>query len=91
MTIKTTLYAGHPSTRFMLGDLVSVDWNCNGRITVHRIVAIQRCVPNSQTGTMFLVEPPVHKPDRNRRSNPYAGSPDWIDSAWFFKDGLEVL
>jgi hypothetical protein len=85
------LYASHPSARFMVGDLVSCDWNCAGRITVHQIVAIQRCVKGSQTGTMFLVEPPVHKPDRNRRSNPYAGSGDWIDCAWFFKEGIKVL
>jgi hypothetical protein len=91
MTIVGHVYASHPSMRFMLGDLVSTDWQRNGRTTVHRIVAIQRCVPNSQTGTLFLVEPPVHKPDRNRRSNPYAGAGDWIDCAWFFKEGIEVL
>lgn len=82
------VYASHPATRFMLGELVSCDWNLTGRITVHRIVAIQRCVQNSQTGTMFLVEPPVHKP---KRRNPYAGDGDWIDCAWFFKEGIEVL
>lgn len=88
MTIVGHVYASHPSTRFRLGELVSCDWNCNGRITVHRIVAIQRGVWGSQSGTMFLVEPPVHKPDL---SNPYAGDGDWIDSAWFWIDGLEVL
>ena len=73
----------------MLHDLVSIDWNNNGRITVHEIVGINRCVPNSQTGTMFLVEPRVH--GRKHRRSPYAGGEDWIDAAWFFKDGLEVL
>ena len=79
MTIKTHVYSGHPSTRFMLHDLVSIEWNNKGRITVHEIVGIHRCVPNSQTGTMFLVEPPVDKKTK------------WIDSAWCHKDGLEVL
>ena len=87
-TVVGHVYASHPALRFMLGDLVSCDWQCNGRISVHRIVAILREVYGSQTGTMFLVEPPVHKPDR---SNPHRDPRgDWIDAAWFFKDGLEV-
>lgn len=86
-TIIGHVYASHPATRFMLGDLVSTDWQRAGRITVHRIVAIQREVRNCQTGTLFLVEPPVHPPDR---SNPYAGDGGWVDAAWFFKDGLET-
>lgn len=81
MSIVGHVYASHPSTRFMLGDLVSTDWQHNGRITVHRITAIQRCVEHSQTGTMFLVEPPVSP----------RGSRHWIDCAWFWVDGLEVL
>jgi hypothetical protein len=89
MTIHGHIYAAHPATRFMLGDLVSTHWQGVKRITVHRIVAIQREVRYSQTGTMFLVEPPVHKPDR---SNPHRDPRgDWIDCAWFWKDGLEVL
>ena len=89
MTIIGHIYASHPATRFMLGDLVSTDWQRSGHLTVHRIVAIQREVRNCQTGTMFLVEPPVHKPDRSKHHRDTRG--DWIDAAWFFKDGLEVL
>lgn len=88
MTVLGHLYQYHPSTRFMLHDLVSCDWNLTGRITVHRIVAIQRCVANSQTGTMFLVEPRVHPRDHGNPHNDPRG--DWIDAAWFFKDGLEL-
>lgn len=87
MSLKPSLYA-HAATRFMLHDLVSCDWNRTGRVTVHEIVAIQRGVRNSQTGTMFLVEPPVHKRDRDNPHNDPRG--DWIDAAWFFKDGLEL-
>jgi hypothetical protein len=83
------IYASHPSARFMLYELVSCDWNCTGRVTVHRITAIQRCVRGSQTGTMFLVEPPLHNLDRGNPHRDPRG--DWIDCAWFFKDGLEVL
>jgi hypothetical protein len=88
MSIVGHVYASHPATRFMLDELVSCDWNNTGHVTVHRIVAIQRCV-QSQTGTMFLVEPPVHKPDRGNPHRDPRG--DWIDCAWFTKDGLEVL
>ena len=88
-TIIGHVYASHPATRFMLGDLVSTDWQCAGRVTVHRIVAIQREAEHSQTGTMFLVEPPVHNPDYGNPHRDPRG--DWIDSAWFFKDGLETL
>jgi len=89
MTIVGHLYASHPSARFMLGDVVSCEWNGDGRITVHRIVAIRHRVKFSQTGTMFLVEPPVHKPDRGNPHRDPRG--DWIDCAWFWIDGLEVL
>lgn len=85
MTIVGHLYASHPSTRFMLHDLVSCDWNCTGRVTVHEIVAIQRCVHGCQTGTLFKVSPPVHPPERGS-----AYAQGWIDAAWFFKDGLEI-
>lgn len=83
------LYASHPSARFMVGDLVSCDWNCAGRVTVHRIVDIRRGVKFSQTGTMFLVAPPLHTPDRGNPHRDPRG--DWIDCAWFFKEGIEVL
>lgn len=88
MTIGTaaTVYASHPSTRFRIGELVSIDWNLTGRVTVHRIVAKQMNAPGCQTGVLFEVEPPVHRPDR---SNKYADK--WVDAAWFFKDGLETL
>lgn len=77
--------AYHPSTRFEVGDVVSCDWNCRGHITQHRIVEKKSHEWGSQTGTVFRVEPPVHKTD--------PGSPfelGWIDAAWFFKDGLEL-
>jgi hypothetical protein len=76
-----SVYSLHPAKRFMVHDLVSCDWNCNGRITCHRILSIRQGVRWSQTGTMFLVEPPVSSQGRG----------DWIDAAWFFKDGLELL
>ena len=81
MTIIGHIYASHPATRFRLGDLVSTNWQGAGHITVHRIVAIQREVQHSQTGTMLLVEPPVGRGKNDQ----------WIDCAWFWKDGLEVL
>jgi hypothetical protein len=81
MTLPTTagIYASHPSTRFRIGDVVSINWNCAGRVTCHRIVAKQMNAPGCQTGTLFEVVPPVAKGAK------------WIDAAWTFKDGLEVL
>jgi hypothetical protein len=79
MTILGHLYQFHPATRYNVGDLVSCDWNCNGRVTVHRIVEKKVEQPGCQTGVLFRVSPPVGK-----------GS-TWVDAAWFFREGIEVL
>lgn len=79
MSKRTTVYQGHPSIRFEPGELVSCDWNRDGRVTVHRIMWKRTGVKGSQTGTVFCV-----KPSLGRKG-------EWIDATWFFKDGLEVL
>lgn len=84
MTIKirASIYSNHPATRFQVGDLVSCDWNCAGKITVHRIVEKEVDCVGCQTGVLFRVEPPM---PRGSSKSP------WIDAAWFWVDGLEVL
>lgn len=87
MSKRTSVYQAHPSTQFQCGDLVSCDWNHTGHVTVHRILWKRTGERGSQTGTVFKVTPPVHKPDPALKGYDQG----WIDAAWFFKDGLEVL
>ena len=69
------IYASHPSTRFKVGDLVSLQLNPTCPVTVHRVEAVWKNVPRTQTGTMFKL----------------SGRKDWIDCSWCWVDGLEVL
>lgn len=91
MTLPTRI-GYHPSTRFNVGDVVSCDWKCSGRVTQHRIVAKKTHEWGSQTGTVFRVEPAVqHYSESDLRFARDVGAElGWLDAAWFFKDGLEL-
>lgn len=82
----------HPSTRFEVGDVVSCDWRCDGRVTQHRIVAKKSHALGSQTGTVFRVEPGVqdYSAADIALAQQLGTDVGWIDSCWFYKDGLEL-